>query len=108
MRQLRAFSDPNNLLAASVFSDYVDAKSLGVATNESATVPAGANFVMIGASTDLYIKSGGTAASATDVADGTASMFIPGGTQRLLSLSGIATIGLISPAACLVTLEYYA
>jgi hypothetical protein len=84
-------------------SDYVDCKSLGVTTNEDITVPAGAHFAMFGGTIDFYAKRGGSAAIPTDVADGSGSILNP----YIVAVEPGDIIGLISAAACLVTIAYY-
>lgn len=92
-------------------SDWINAKSLGIATEESftaATWPADAKYVAFSATGDFYMKFNGTAAAGTDTADGTASELNP--TMRRLLLgdgAAVTSISLISPAACIVTLSFY-
>lgn len=91
-------------LDAIPFATYVDARSLGVGINEDHTIPAGAKYVIFSATGDFYAKIGGTAAVPADVTDGSASELNP-----LVRHIGDAdtTIGLISPAAQVVTMAFY-
>ena len=107
LRQFRAISDPNNLIAAPVFSTYINGRALAANTNEDETVPSGAKIVAITPTVDCYIEPGGTAAVPTDVTDGSGSLLIGAGQTRWFALDDVANIGLISAATCLVTLEYY-
>lgn len=70
------------------------------------TVPAGANFVLIGAKQgiDVFVKIGGTAAVPTgNITDGSASEANP----LLRALNGATTVGVAVGAASIVTLAYY-
>lgn len=86
------------------FSDTVDARVLAAGVAESHTVPAGAMRVLFSGTADFYVKFNGTAAvPAADVTNGTGSILNP----TLRGLSGVGTIGVISPVACVVTMEFY-
>ena len=74
---------------------YIDARDLAANTNETHTVPAGADFVFFSADGDFYAKPNGAAAVPGDVTDGTASELKPGHWD----LNGVTSIGLIAPAA---------
>src|SRR5207249_10304100 len=52
---------------------YVDARDLAASTNETHTVPTGADYVIFSADGDFYAKPNGAAAVPSDVTDGTAS-----------------------------------
>lgn len=83
---------------------YVNARSLAANVNEDTTVPTGAKKVIFSATCNFYAKSGGSATVPGDVTNGSASELNP----AAWSLdAGITTIGLISPAACVVTISYY-
>jgi len=84
-------------------SDWIDSRSLGIATAEVQTVPEGARFVLFASTTDFYAKMNAAAAVPADVVNGTASELNP--TMR--KVIGVATIGLISPAASIVTMSFY-
>jgi len=92
-------------------SDWINAKSLGVATEESFTRaewPTDAKYVAFSSTGDFYMKFNGTAAAATDTTDGTASELNP--TVRRLVLgdgTAVTKISVISPAACIVTMSFY-
>ncbi|HZO84687.1 MAG TPA: hypothetical protein VFC26_05710 [Verrucomicrobiae bacterium] len=82
---------------------YVDARDLAANTNETHTVPAGADFVIFSADGDFYAKPNGAAAVPSDVTDGTASELNP----VVWDLSGVTSIGLIASAVRKVTLSFY-
>ena len=81
---------------------YVDARDLAANTNETHTVPAGADFVIFSGSGDFYARKNGAAAVPGDVTDGTASELNP----KAWSLEDTTSIGLIAPSACKVTLTF--
>jgi hypothetical protein len=83
---------------------FIDARVLGVATNETHTVPAGASFVYFSSTGPFYARPNAVAAvPAGDVTDGTGSEYNP----VVWALDGVLTIGLISAAAQTVTLSFY-
>lgn len=84
-------------------SDHIDAVDLGINTAESISIPDEARFVLFASTGDFYLKFDDTAAVPGDVTDGSASELNP--TMRYLK--GHTTIGLISPAACVVTVSYF-
>ena len=82
---------------------YIDARDLAATTNETHTVPAGADYVTFSGDGDFYAKPNGAAAVPSDVTDGTASELNP----VIWDLNGVTSIGLISPVARKVTLSFY-
>lgn len=85
-------------------SDTIDARVLAGTVAESHTVPTGARFVAFSGTGDFYVRYGNTAAiPAADVTNGTASELNPG----VRMIEGHATIGLIAPADCVVTMAFY-
>lgn len=88
-----------------VMPTYTDVRVLGAASNEDHTVPTGSRWVIFSANcSEWYAKRGGTAAvPAADVTDGTGSTLNPSG----FDVNGITTIGLIAPAACKITMDFY-
>ena len=95
----------NRAALAPPASDHVDARVLAAGVAETHTVPAGARYVVFSATADFYAKFGAAAAvPAADVTNGTASALNP--TQRRIP-DGATTIGLIAPAACVVTLSFW-
>lgn len=82
---------------------YVDARDLAASTNETHTVPAGADIVVFSADGDFFAKPNGAAAVPGDVTDGTASELKP----TIWSLEGVTSIGLIASAARKITLSFY-
>jgi len=89
-------------------SSYVNSLSLGIATAESATIPTGAKYIRFKATTLAYADFVTTAAVPADVTDGSAPMILPAGlATEVIPLSGVTAISLISPAASVVTMEYW-
>src|SRR6185436_7444856 len=82
---------------------YIDARDLAASTNETHTVPAGADFVIFSADGDFYAKPNGAAAVPSDVTDGAASELNPSHWE----LNGVTSIGLIASAVRKVTLSFY-
>ena len=83
---------------------HIDARALGVATNEAHTIPTGANYVVFSANADFYARPDATAAvPGADVTDGSGSEMNPSS----WALQGNTTINLIAPAACVVTMSFY-
>jgi len=82
---------------------YIDARDLAANTNETHTVPAGADYVLFSADGDFYAKPNGAAAVPGDVTDGSASEMNP----KHWSLENVTSIGLISSAARKITLTFY-
>ena len=82
---------------------YIDSRVLAANTNETHTVPAGAEVVLFAADGDFYAKPNGAAAVPTDVIDGTASEYKP----VIWFLNGVTSIGLISETARKITLSFY-
>ena len=82
---------------------YIDARDLAANTNETHTVPAGAEAVAFSSDGDFYAKPNGAAAVPGDVTDGAASELNP----EAWDLTGVTTIGLIAPSARKVTLSFY-
>lgn len=84
---------------------YVDARVLAANTNETHTVPTGANFVIFSANSDFYASYDGDDAvvPGADVTNGTSNELNP--TVRYIQ--GVTEIDLISPTACIVTMAFY-
>src|SRR2546426_5780155 len=82
---------------------YIDSRLLAANTNETHTVPTGAEVALFAADGDFYAKPNGAAAVPTDVTDGTGSEYKP----VIWFLSGVTSIGLISEAARKITLSFY-
>jgi hypothetical protein len=83
---------------------YIDARDLAANTNETHTVPAGADFVVFSADGDFYAKPNGAAAVPSgDVTDGSASEL----NSSHWDLNNVTSIGLIASAARKVTLSFY-
>ncbi len=105
MKRLTAIKDPHgNSLIGLNYSDYVDARVLAAGVAEVITVPATAKYVNFSGTADFYARFGAAAAvPSADVTDGKGSILNP----QLRSIDGAATIGIISPTTCIVTLEFY-
>jgi hypothetical protein len=85
--------------------EYVDAIVLVANTAQNYTIPSGAKYLMFSANDDFYVNWGTTAAvPSASTATGAAAELNPG----LRSVkSGTATISLIGPRACTVTVLVY-
>lgn len=90
---------------------YVDAKALGAGSAETVAVPADADFVVLTANaacTDVWINRNGSAAVASDTADGTASFCIPQTAMPFrFRIDRGASFSVLAVAAGVVTLAYY-
>lgn len=87
-------------------SDYVNAVVLVAGTAQTQAVPAGAKHVMFSSTADFYVNMvGATAATVpgTAVTAGTACVLNP----QLRAVDGATVIGIVSPSAAVVTMEYY-
>ncbi len=106
MKQMQTILDANRYPAVGFnYSNSVYASVLAAGVAEVVTVPTGAKNVIFSATADFYVRFAAAAAiPATEVADGTASILNP----QLRSIDGAATIGVISPTTCIVTMEFYA
>lgn len=105
MKELKMVLDGNGRDVLGIGrSSYVDACAMVANVAQAVTVPAGARYVNFSSTADFYVKFGGTAAVPGAVTDGSASVLNP----TLRGIDGAATIGLIAPAACEITLEYFA
>ena len=86
-------------------SDCVDTRVLAATVAEVITVPTGAKKVLFSSTADFYVKFGAAAAiPVADITDGSGSELNP----KLRSIEGSATIGIISPTSCVVTIAFYA
>lgn len=89
-------------------SGYIDAMVFSGAGAKSSTPPAGALFVELASTANVYVKIGGTAAvPGSDVTDGSGSQLLAAGGKVLFPLNGAAAVGVASGAAAVVTLVYY-
>lgn len=84
-------------------SGWVDAKSLAANVAKTFNIPLGAKYVVFSSTSNFYVMAGGAAAVPGDVTDGTASELNP----SMLMIEAYTTIGVISPAASVVTASYY-
>ena len=82
---------------------YVLARSLAAGVAESMTVPSGAQYVNLSATSNFYANFLTTATVPGDVTDGSASVLNPG----LRSLEGATAVSVISPVACVITAEFF-
>ena len=83
--------------------DFVDARVLVAATNETHTVPATAKYVVFSSTGDFFARKNAVATVPVDTTDGTASELNPAAWE----LTGVTTIGLISAATPTITLAFY-
>ena len=85
-------------------SDYVDARVLAATVAEVITVPAAAYKVLFSCTGNFYARHNAAATiAAVDVTDGTASALNPSGWV----VTPADTIGVIAPAACVLTIEFF-
>ncbi|MFA7462677.1 MAG: hypothetical protein WCY59_06020 [Anaerovoracaceae bacterium] len=103
MKPLKAIYAQGSSLVGLHPSDKVYANVLAANVAEVVTVPAGANYVNFASTGNFYANFGAAAAVPATEVTGTASVLNPG----LRALDGAATIGLIAPAACTITMEFY-
>jgi hypothetical protein len=103
----RTAAMPTRAGLAPLPSDHVCALNLTPGVSERVAVPAGARFVNIVGSADVYVRFGGEAVAAAvpgDVADGSASALNPATRQIPEDVTHIAAI---SEVAARVTLEFW-
>jgi hypothetical protein len=81
----------------------VNARLLAAATAETMTIPAGAKFVIIKATSDVFVQYNGTATVPGDTTDGTSAELNPG--PR--SLDGVTSISVIASGTPIVTATFY-
>lgn len=94
--------------SAPLFPRYVDAMVLGAGTAESYTAPVNAGFCIITADAPVYGKIGGTAViPTTEVADGSASFYIPAGVQFRLEGSTALSLIRAGGSSTIVTIAVY-
>jgi hypothetical protein len=85
-------------------SSYVDRLEIVANTNTAYTVPDNGNYVILSATADFYMKSGGVATvPAGSITDGSSSILNP--TAR--SVTPGQTLGFISTTACVITIEVF-
>jgi len=98
-------SDRNRMPNIGVpFSRYIDARVLAAGVAEVHNIPAGANIVFFAGTGNFYANVDAAAAVPSgDVTNGSASALNP--TMRFCG--GHSTIGIIAPATCIVTMEFY-
>jgi hypothetical protein len=106
MKPMISSRDGNhNVLDGFGYSNYVDARVLAGTVAEVITVPTGAKKVLFSGTGNYYVRFGAAAAiPAVDVTDGSGSCLNP----ALREIDGAATIGIIAPNDCVVTLEFFA
>lgn len=85
-------------------SDYVDTKVLAATVAKVITVPAAAYKVLFSCTGNFYARHNAAAAiAAVDVSNGSASVLNPSGWV----VAPTDTIGVIAPADCVLTLEFF-
>ncbi|WP_028995843.1 hypothetical protein [Azonexus hydrophilus] len=86
------------------FSDHIDVQALDARVAKTVTIPADARFVIFSSTGDFYCRVDGEASlPMADVVDGTGSELNP----TIRYIIGVATVSLISPVKCIVTMTYY-
>lgn len=88
---------------------YVSSKLLAAATAESITIPAGAVYVRIVATADIYYSFSTTATVPGDVDDGSACELLKtsGDPEWRLVPSGASALSVISATTPIVTASFY-
>jgi hypothetical protein len=84
-------------------SDFITSRSLAAGVAETLTPPAGANCVILSATSDFAAVKNGVATVPADLADGTSSELNPIGYE----LYGVQTLSVISIAGGLLTAAWY-
>lgn len=85
-------------------SDTIHAVALTASVPRQVPVPAGARIVLTNATGVFWMRCGGAASLPSgDVLDGSAPELNPAG--RIVA--GVATLGLVAPADCMVSLAFY-
>ena len=91
-------------------ASHVDVKVLGAGSPEVYTVPANARFLVFSSNDDFYVRPNEAGAVPSgDIADGSGSELNPAG-YAVYDQAGtqkITTLGIASPAACVVTIAAY-
>jgi hypothetical protein len=106
MRKLTVAQDSNAKYSLFCIqpSDYVNARVLATGVAEVETVPTEAKKVLFSSTGNFFAKRNSAAAIAVaDVDDGTGSVLNPEGWV----VTAGDTIGVIAPANCVLTLEYF-
>jgi hypothetical protein len=90
---------------AYIISDFVNSKTLAANTPQTDTVPSGAKFVLITATTTTFFRNwgGGTLAVPGNISDGSAAELVPQGVPSMRALVGAATTGSITTGTNLLT-----
>lgn len=107
---MRSLNVRQNVLGVLPASDTIYNLVLAAGVAENVTPPAGARFVVINSTGGkLFVKAGVPAQSdaaipGADVTDGTGQMIDP----VILDLTGVTEISMISEAANIVSLAFYA
>lgn len=86
-------------------SDTVNAHLLSASTPESDTIPTGAKYVIMTASTIAYFRVGATAGVPGDTTDGTASDTLPPGIPVARALYNAQTLGTINSGTATLTVD---
>lgn len=94
-QQLEVFGKMKQSLPVVAMTNHVDVRVL--TTNEDYTVPAATGAVILSTNAAIWVKLGGTAAvPAADVTDGSGSILISAGRERIFAVSPGQVIGIVS------------
>lgn len=108
-KKLSYVPEANSLAYIESPSDYVDSLSLAGNAAKVFTVPSGARFVRLSAGALFYYRVGaGAAIAPADVIGGGGSISVPSTVQPMFCVDNIATLGVIAPANCVVSAEWWA
>ncbi len=90
-------------------SGYISARALGAGVAESITIPAGAAYVRIAATADLYYSFAAAATVPVDTDDGSACelLKVNGNAEYRYIPPGSTALSVISVGASIVTASFY-
>lgn len=100
--------DANSLAYIEAPSDYVDTLALVSNAARSFVKPQGARFVRLSAGALFYYRVDGTAAQGADALGGAGSISVPSTVQPMFCVDAVTSIGVIAPANCTVSAEWWA
>lgn len=90
--------------------NYINGSSLGASSANSVEIPAGAQFVRISGSADLYVKFGSTGVSTVSSTAGSASEFVPRESPLLRSIgstAGTTALSVMSTATAFASYSWW-
>ncbi len=95
---------PGQALTGLAYPQWIDVRVLAAGVAETHTIPTGATYVLFSTTSNFYVAYSGTATvPSADITNGSGPELNP----VLRSVSGLASISIISPATCIVTMAFY-